>query len=132
MSNSSNSGLIFSALRFWITYSINNSDDQTYVSAQLLVWSELEAGCYLISACLLILRPLIERIADSSLIQSFRSNTYGNRGTGSPGRGSGSKTSAATGGSYPNSVVGEELLPSKNKNSDDIEMVNGLHFTTSK
>ncbi|QKX54259.1 uncharacterized protein TRUGW13939_01344 [Talaromyces rugulosus] len=126
-------GLVFSALRFWVTYSINNSDDQTYVSAELLVWSELEVGCYLISACLLILRPLIERIADSSLIQSLRSNTYGNRGTSSPGRGTGSKTSAATGeGSHPSSVAGTELLLDRNNSGGDIEMVNGLHFTTSK
>ncbi|CRG91967.1 hypothetical protein PISL3812_09021 [Talaromyces islandicus] len=126
-------GLIFSALRFWITYKVNNSDDQTYVSAQLLVWTELEVGCYLISACLLILRPLIERIADSSLIQSFRSNTYGHRGTVSPSHGTSSKASAATSeGSYRSSIVGAQVHPDKTSGRENIEMVNGLHFTSSR
>lgn len=145
----SDSGLVFSALRFWVTYSINHSTDQTYVSARLLVWSELEAGFYLISACLLIMRPLIEHIADSSLIQSLRSNIYGNRSTGR-GSGNGSKNYATGEGSYPTSMAGgaeahsnaddsegstqkrKYLKPKYGGSRDDIEMVNGLHFTSSR
>lgn len=54
-------GLISSVLRF-ISFSSNNSFiDPTWHAVELIVWTIAEPGIYLIAACLMTYRPLIDR-----------------------------------------------------------------------
>ncbi|PQE33366.1 integral membrane protein [Rutstroemia sp. NJR-2017a WRK4] len=66
-------GLITSILRFSIFIQINDTEDRTFIAPELLVWTLLEPGCYLICACLLMCRPLLELIANSRIIQGLKS-----------------------------------------------------------
>ncbi|KAM3065379.1 hypothetical protein ACMFMG_011497 [Clarireedia jacksonii] len=65
-------GLITSILRFSIFIKINDTEDRTFIAPQLLVWTLLEPGCYLICACLLMCRPLLELLANSRIVQGFK------------------------------------------------------------
>jgi hypothetical protein len=47
--------------------------DETWRVSPLLLCAELEAGCYLICACLTICRPLMERFFNSKIVQSLKS-----------------------------------------------------------
>lgn len=55
------SGLISSILRF-VTFSNNNSFiDATWNAVELIIWTIAEPGIYLIAACLITLRPLLDK-----------------------------------------------------------------------
>lgn len=52
-------GLITSILRCVAFFTIDPLKDGTWASVTFLMWSNIEPGCYLIAACLLCFRPLI-------------------------------------------------------------------------
>ncbi|TVY81810.1 hypothetical protein LSUE1_G002993 [Lachnellula suecica] len=56
-------GLVSSIARFAVNLS-TKSNDGTWEASQLLIFIQLEPGCYLISACLPTLRPLLDRFAN--------------------------------------------------------------------
>jgi hypothetical protein len=61
---------------------ITGSNDATWEAAQLLVWLQLEPGCYLMSACLPTLRPLLDRVANwivARLPTETISRTFGSK-----------------------------------------------------
>ena len=60
MSNAS--GLITSIVRFTTFFQKNSFVDGTWSAVDLIVWTQVETGVYLISACLMTYRPLLERI----------------------------------------------------------------------
>ncbi|KAL7625377.1 hypothetical protein AAE478_004594 [Parahypoxylon ruwenzoriense] len=55
-------GLVVSILRF-LTFTRNGAfTDATYTAVELIIWTNAEPGIYLISACMLMYRPLLEKI----------------------------------------------------------------------
>ncbi|KAK4035086.1 hypothetical protein C8A01DRAFT_48650 [Parachaetomium inaequale] len=56
-------GLVASILRFQSFANNNSFIDLTHTAVELLVWTLLEPGIYLISACLLMSRPLLDKFA---------------------------------------------------------------------
>ena len=56
-------GLVTSVLRFTSFFTNNSFTDGTYAAVELISWTEVEPGVYLISACLLTYRPLLDRIS---------------------------------------------------------------------
>lgn len=59
------SGLIASCIRF-SSYFANLNAEPVFVSSALLVWTIIEPGMYLIAACLLQLRPLLQLLLKSA------------------------------------------------------------------
>ncbi|KAL9122552.1 MAG: hypothetical protein Q9187_000895 [Circinaria calcarea] len=55
-------GLITSIVRFTTFFHKNSFVDGTWSAVDLIIWTQIEAGIYLISACLPTYRPLLERI----------------------------------------------------------------------
>lgn len=76
------SGLIASAVRLSVTFRVTTLEDGTWDSADIALWSLIEAGLYLIAACLPVLRPLylsiLRRIASIAPI-SMRTPTKGSQ-----------------------------------------------------
>jgi len=66
------SGLITSIIRFVVFFNVNPSPDHTRVAVDLLIWVQLEPGCYLIAACLPVCRPLLERVANLPMMQRLK------------------------------------------------------------
>ncbi|MCJ1359146.1 MAG: hypothetical protein MMC33_009146 [Icmadophila ericetorum] len=65
-------GLITSVVRFTTFFRHNSFIDPTFSAVDLVIWTEIEAGVYLISACMLTYRPLLERFGrKSSLLSKF-------------------------------------------------------------
>ncbi len=56
------SGLVTSIVRFATFFQKNSFVDGTWSAVDLIIWTQVETGVYLISACLMTYRPLIERI----------------------------------------------------------------------
>ncbi|KAH0591762.1 hypothetical protein MHUMG1_10494 [Metarhizium humberi] len=56
------SGLITSVLRFIAFYNKSSFIDPTFHAVELIIWTVCEPGVYLIAACLLVYRPLLEKI----------------------------------------------------------------------
>ncbi|KAI0173509.1 putative alpha-xylosidase [Hypoxylon sp. FL1284] len=54
-------GLLASILRFMSFYNTNSFIDGTFHAVELIIWTIVEPGMYLISACLLVFRPLLEK-----------------------------------------------------------------------
>jgi hypothetical protein len=89
-------GLVASILRFHTFFVTNSFTDGTYDAVELIIWTVAEPGIYLISACLLTYRPLLERVRKSRILGGLRSSgknsesaNYGpgqNRADGSEGR----------------------------------------------
>ncbi|KAN0113246.1 hypothetical protein V8E51_006197 [Hyaloscypha variabilis] len=69
-------GLAASIGRFAIGLTTNSLPDLTWVAPELIIWIQVEPGCYLISACLLTLCPLLDRIMNSNFVQGWRRNVY--------------------------------------------------------
>ncbi|KAL5398759.1 hypothetical protein PMIN06_009006 [Paraphaeosphaeria minitans] len=67
-------GLVASILRFHTFFVTNSFTDGTYDAVELIIWTVAEPGIYLISACLLTYRPLLERVGKSRLFGSFRTS----------------------------------------------------------
>ncbi|KAI1212190.1 uncharacterized protein F4807DRAFT_361876 [Annulohypoxylon truncatum] len=55
-------GLIASILRFKAFHSTNSFTDATYNAVELIIWTIAEPGIYLISACMLVYRPVLEKL----------------------------------------------------------------------
>ncbi|TGJ78330.1 hypothetical protein E0Z10_g10432 [Xylaria hypoxylon] len=73
-------GLVASILRLASFHNTQSFTDATYNGAELQIWTLAEGGIYLISASLLVCRPLLEKIRrDASLIRTKR-NTAGPSG----------------------------------------------------
>jgi hypothetical protein len=79
------SGLAASIGRFAIGLTTNSLPDLTWVAPELIIWIQVEPGCYLISACLLTLRPLLDKIMNSNFVQGWRRNIYRVFGRNLPG-----------------------------------------------
>jgi hypothetical protein len=59
------SGLIASILRFTSFFNTNSFTDATFNAVELISWTVAEPGIYLISASLLVFRPLLDKIRPS-------------------------------------------------------------------
>ncbi|KAI1744666.1 hypothetical protein F4680DRAFT_405694 [Xylaria scruposa] len=55
-------GLVASILRFISFFQTNSFTDATYNAVELIIWTLAEPGIYLISASLLMLRPLLDKV----------------------------------------------------------------------
>lgn len=51
-----------SIIRFHTFFENNSFVDGTFTAVELLIWTQVEAGTYLISACLPTFKPLLERV----------------------------------------------------------------------
>ncbi|KAK3942539.1 hypothetical protein QBC46DRAFT_362544 [Diplogelasinospora grovesii] len=56
-------GLVASIMRFLAFANNNSFVDATYAAVELVIWTIAEPRIYLISACLLMYRPLLERVS---------------------------------------------------------------------
>lgn len=56
------SGLVTSIVRFTTFFRKNSFVDGTWSAVDLIIWTQVETGVYLISACLMTYRPLLERV----------------------------------------------------------------------
>ena len=63
------SGLVTSIVRFAIFFLQKHPDDGTWSAVEFLIWTQVEPGVYLISACLMTYRPLLERIGKGKLFR---------------------------------------------------------------
>lgn len=61
-------GLITSVVRFTTFFHDKSSVDGTWSAVQLIIWTQIKTGIYLISACLPTYRPLLERIGHRRFI----------------------------------------------------------------
>lgn len=68
------SGLVTSIIRFAAFFQRNSFTDGTWAAVDLIIWTQVEPGVYLISACLMTFRPLLERIGRNNLLR-FQSTT---------------------------------------------------------
>jgi hypothetical protein len=59
-------GLVASIMRFSISITTRKDQDYTWDAVKLIVWSVVELGIYLISACMLALRPLLDKFIRGS------------------------------------------------------------------
>jgi hypothetical protein len=71
---------VTSILRFHTFLRTNSFHDATWEAVELIIWTITEPGIYLISACLLSYRPLLDRAAKSRLLAGFVHSS--SRGTG--------------------------------------------------
>lgn len=62
------SGIITSILRFVAFYNKSSFTDPTYNSTTLIIWTICEPGVYLIAACLLVYRPLLDKLGIPMII----------------------------------------------------------------
>ncbi|THV55721.1 hypothetical protein BGAL_0004g00430 [Botrytis galanthina] len=75
-------GLIISIIRIPIFFQANSFTDGTYTGAELMIWTQLETACYLISACLMTLRPLLEKVGQSRIVQTIKGSRPGEAARG--------------------------------------------------
>lgn len=68
------SGLITSVVRFAQFFKRNSFEDGTYNGVDLIIWTQVETGVYLISACLMTYRPLLERIGRKDVVSKLKQN----------------------------------------------------------
>ncbi|THV51512.1 hypothetical protein BGAL_0108g00080 [Botrytis galanthina] len=59
-------GLITSIIRFTTFFRNNSFIDGTWSAVDLIIWTQVEAGVYLISCCLPTWRPLLERVGQKN------------------------------------------------------------------
>ncbi|KAE8323483.1 hypothetical protein BDV39DRAFT_217727 [Aspergillus sergii] len=76
-------GTVASILRMTIFFQENALTDPTWASVNLGIWTVLEAGIIIISACLPSIWPLIVRILPRKLVSKHSSKTRGHRYTAS-------------------------------------------------
>ena len=65
------SGLITSIVRFTTFFQHNSFKDGTWSAVDLIIWTQIEGGVYLISACLMTYRPLLERMGRGKLLSKL-------------------------------------------------------------
>ncbi|KAH7317548.1 integral membrane protein [Rhexocercosporidium sp. MPI-PUGE-AT-0058] len=73
-------GLVASVIRFTVFFKTDAFTDRTWESVPLVGWSVVEAGMYLIAACLPLLRPILTKHAPKWLKNKISSTfkTYSN------------------------------------------------------
>ncbi|TRX91834.1 hypothetical protein FHL15_007387 [Xylaria flabelliformis] len=75
-------GIVASIIRLVTVFQVANLADGTWASAGVAVWSAIEAGVYLISSCLPVLRPLY--ISVSRKVSSTASHIFSSRSRTTP------------------------------------------------
>ncbi|KAI1357673.1 hypothetical protein F5Y08DRAFT_323759 [Xylaria arbuscula] len=104
-------GLITSVLRFVAFYNRNSFLDSTYNAVELIIWTVTEPGVYLIAACLLVYRPLLDKLGISAIARKLVSGRQ-NRGPPGPSDGDRNVTLVTIGGSgfkrLPDQSMGSE------------------------
>ncbi|KAI1483618.1 hypothetical protein F4774DRAFT_366040 [Daldinia eschscholtzii] len=68
-------GLITSIFRFIAFYNKNSFIDPTYSAVELIIWTVCEPGVYLIAACLVVYRPLLDKIGIPMIIRRRKSSS---------------------------------------------------------
>lgn len=56
-------GFVGSIVRFVMFFKRNSFIDGTWSAVDLIIWTQLETGTYLMSACVMTYRPILERLA---------------------------------------------------------------------
>lgn len=72
------SGLIISIIRFKTFFASNAFEDPTMTSIDLVAWTVIEPGMYLIAACLVTLRPLLQLV----IKEKIRATSHGSASRG--------------------------------------------------
>ena len=72
-------GLVTSIVRFTTFFTHNSFIDPSFSAVDLIIWTEIEVGVYLISACMLTYRPLLERIGHKASILSKLTQPTGSK-----------------------------------------------------
>ncbi|KAI0869645.1 hypothetical protein GGS24DRAFT_147074 [Hypoxylon argillaceum] len=80
-------GLITSIFRFVVFLRRDTTVDPTYHAIEPLIWTICEPGVYLIAACLLVYRPLIERFASRRMARKMHLLKGSDRPIGQIGHG---------------------------------------------
>lgn len=102
------SGLVTSIIRFVMFFRNNAVADGTWTAVDLETWTQIEPGVYLISACLMTYRPLLESINRRWFVKKFSgvSNRIGDS-------------------SHPSDAKGDSgRIPLKSRSGSDVE---GFH-----
>lgn len=131
-----NSGLVTSILRFIIFTRGNAIKDGTWSCTKLMIWSIIEPNVYLISACLLAMRPLLTRFFGDDGSKKYGSSGYSSNlkpSAGSAGGFSGAKA-AGNGQNLPFSnpfdcaLYGDEIqLVSRAEKDSETDRSGYLH-----
>ncbi|KAI9644699.1 hypothetical protein NHQ30_006725 [Ciborinia camelliae] len=74
-------GLVISIIRVSMLFEAKSLTDGID-TPKLAIWTQLEPACYLISACLMTLRPLLEKVGKSGIVQTMKGSR---RGEAAPG-----------------------------------------------
>lgn len=69
------SGLVTSIVRFTTFFRKNSFVDGTWSAVDLIIWTQVETGVYLISASLMTYRPLLERIGRGKFVWKLTHHT---------------------------------------------------------
>ncbi|KAF3003828.1 hypothetical protein G7054_g5470 [Neopestalotiopsis clavispora] len=133
-----NIGLITSILRFVAFYNKSSFIDPTYSGVELIIWTVCEPGVYLIAACLVVYRPLLEKVgiipSRTSVVNSdqtpwaMRGHSYAPDSGKRASKSVGSRTIAGSGdGSFVQLEDSDErpLRNSRIRATTDIEMAWG-------
>jgi len=80
-------GLVTSIIRFTTFFQNNSFTDGTYSAVALLTWTQVEAGVYLVSACLPTYKPLLERIGTNTISRVAQGSKVSKGYSGSYGAG---------------------------------------------
>ncbi|KAF2877639.1 hypothetical protein BDV95DRAFT_154064 [Massariosphaeria phaeospora] len=95
-------GLATSIIRFTTFVRTSSFDDTTYDNVDLVIWTVTEPGIYLISACLMTYRPLLERLGRSRPMNSLKTSMNRSRGLKRTGYSDGQRSERETrSGSIP-------------------------------
>lgn len=73
ITDQSYSGLVGSIIRFIIFFQKNSFNDGTWSGVDLVIWTQLETGTYLMSACLMTYRPILERLTSIRIFKRLSS-----------------------------------------------------------
>jgi hypothetical protein len=86
-SNVSSSGLIAAIINWYMLFTYDLVSDVTWTSANVVIWTNVELGMYLIAACLLSYQPLVKflwqktRWGRQSALQQPSQQTIGSKST---------------------------------------------------
>ncbi|KAI0442665.1 hypothetical protein F4803DRAFT_350104 [Xylaria telfairii] len=70
------SGLVASVLRFVAFSRTNSFTDATYNAVELIIWTLVEPGISIICVCVMMFRPLFERLGFSGVRTKYATNKY--------------------------------------------------------
>lgn len=69
------SGLVTSIVRFTEFFKRNSFSDGTWTAVDLIIWTQVEPGVYLISACMMTFRPLLDRVGHKDFFGRRKPNS---------------------------------------------------------